>query len=438
MLAAKIQRTILFLDRNEIRYLYDSETSSTVGNYFLIIKVSNPYLVMVKIKTMKQLLTICLIAVSSSAWAINGFVYIDKNNNGTKDDNEEGIKGVSVSDQLNVVQTDGTGHYEITDGNGFGYVMISLPDGYKPTKTYWQKILEGTVQYDFALIKTPTITEFKFIHASDTHISEASAIRTQRLRTMADSLKPDFVLISGDLIKDALRVPETEAAPLYELYVRETKRFSMPVWSAPGNHEIFGIERQLSLVSPKNPMYGKKMFRNYLGPNYYSFNYGGIHFVALDDVDYEDLWYYGHVDSLQVEWLKKDLARLPATQPVVTFAHMPFFSGGLSLSNFEETGPGRTLERQNGVIHFRHVVSNAQELVAIISQHPYPISLAGHFHARQIFLFEALGQKTRYEQTAAIVGPGGEGAITMVSGFTLYTVKNGQISEGKFMKLDKK
>jgi predicted MPP superfamily phosphohydrolase len=386
-----------------------------------------------------RLLTAFLLATSLTSFAgINGYVFIDKNNNGLRDANEEGIKNVAVSDQLNVVLTDANGRYEIDEVKGFGIVMITLPDGYKPSKSYWQKIVEENAQHDFALIRTSPITEFKFIHASDTHLSQGSTNRTQRLKTMADSLKPDFVLVSGDLIKDALRVPETEAAPLYELYLRETKKFSMPVWSAPGNHEIFGIERHLSLVSPKNPMYGKKMFRNYLGPNYYSFNYGGVHFVALDDVDYEDLWYYGHVDSLQVEWLKKDLAAIPALQPVVTFAHMPFFSGGLSLSNYEEDGPGRSLEKQNGKTHFRHVVSNAQELIGIISTHPYPLSLAGHFHARQIFLFEADRQKTRYEQAAAIVGPAGEGAVVMTSGFTLYTVKNGQIGEGKFVRLDKK
>jgi predicted MPP superfamily phosphohydrolase len=386
-----------------------------------------------------RLLTVILIATGLTSFAgINGFVYIDKNNNGVRDQNEEGIKNVLVSDQVSVVLTDASGRYEITDVKGFGIIMISLPDGYKPSKSFWQKINEGTSQYDFALFKTTSVTEFKFIHASDTHLSEASLPRMQRLKTMADSLKPDFVLVSGDLIKDALRVPETEAASLYELYLRESKKFQMLVWSAPGNHEIFGIERHLSLVSPKNPMYGKKMYRNYLGPNYYSFNYGGIHFVALDDVDYEDLWYYGHVDSLQVEWLKKDLATIPASQPVVTFAHMPFFSGGLSLSNFEEDGPGRTLEKQKGTTHFRHVVSNAQELLEIISTHPYPLSLSGHFHSRQIFSFEAEGQKTRYEQTAAIVGPAGEGNTKMVSGFTIYTVKNGQISHGEFVRLDKK
>jgi len=370
------------------------------------------------------------------ATAVSGFVFVDKNNNGQKDKDEAGIRGVAVSDQVQVVQTDGSGRYAISDVKGYGLIMVTLPDGYKAAATYWQRVPERGGELNFALIKTPVVTSFSFLHASDTHISETSLPRTQRLRAMADSLKPAFVLVTGDLIRDALRVPEKEVTALYDLYLSETHKFSMPVWSAAGNHDNFGIERHLSLVGKNNPLYGKKMFHHYFGPNYYSFNYGGIHFVALDDIDYEDLWYYGHVDSTQVEWLRNDLAAIPPTQPVVTFAHMPFFSGGLSLSNFEETGPGRSLERQRGKLHYRHVVSNAQELVTILSQRPYPLSLAGHFHFRQIFLFESYGQPTRYEQTAAIVGPSEEGTIKLPSGFTLYSVKDGKISEGKFIRLD--
>jgi predicted phosphodiesterase len=375
-------------------------------------------------------------SVSASAISLSGYVFYDKNNNGIKDKGEEGIRNVAVSDQFDVVQTNGDGLYQL-DATGYGLVFISVPDGYKASKSYYLKTRDVTRGIgDFPLTKITIPAEFKFIHASDTHLSEASLNRTQRLKTLSDSLKPEFVLVTGDLIKDALRVPESEAAPLYEMYLRETKKFSMPVWSAAGNHENFGIERQSSLVSKKNQLYGKKMFHHYLGPNYYSFNYGGIHFIALDNIDFEDLWYYGHVDSVQVQWLKKDLAVVPSTVPVITFAHMPMFSGGISLSNFEEEGPGRSLERQKGKLHYRHVVSNAQELLAILQTHPYPISLAGHFHSRQVFTFESTGQKTRFEQAAAVVGNGGEGSIEMRSGITLYTVKEGQISEGKFIPLD--
>ncbi|MEJ1241054.1 metallophosphoesterase [Chryseolinea sp. T2] len=376
-----------------------------------------------------------LFSLSALAIATSGYVFHDKNGNGVRDKGEEGIRGVAVSDQFDVVQTNAEGLYQL-DAKGYGFVVISVPDGYKANKSYYLTTTGTRSTWDFPLTKITIPLEFRFVHASDTHISEASLNRTQRLKVLADSLKPEFVLVTGDLIKDALRVPESEAASLYEMYVRESKKFTMPVWSAAGNHENFGIERQSSLVSKKNPLYGKKMFHHYLGPNYYSFNFGGIHFIALDDVDFEDLWYYGHVDSVQVEWLKKDLAAVPSAVPVVTFAHMPMFSGGMSLSNFEEEGPGRSLERQKGKLHYRHVVSNAQELLVILQTHPYPISLAGHFHSRQVFNFESTGQKTRFEQAAAVVGNGGEGAIEMRSGITLYTVKAGQISEGKFIPLD--
>ncbi len=370
-------------------------------------------------------IVLCLITSVCYAQTVSGVV--------TDEATKKGIPGVVVSDQATVVVTDASGRYEIKVAPGRTFVMISMPDGYKGS--YYKRI-DANNKIDFALTKATVPTEFSFIHASDTHISEKSVDRTVKLRELTAQLKPDFVLVCGDLVRDALRVPEEEAKGYYQLYVDNIKKFTVPVWSVPGNHEIFGIERHLSLVSPKNPLYGRKMFAHYIGPNYYSFNYGGIHFIGLDDVDFEDTWYYGHVDSLQMSWLKADLAAIPAKTPVVTFKHIPDFSGGLSLTHFEEAGPGRSLERENGKLEFRHVVSNAHELTALLQTHPYPLSLSGHYHARQVFRYESTGQNTRFEQTAAVVGDGGEGDIIMKSGVVLYKVKNGTIDEGKFVPLD--
>jgi len=377
-----------------------------------------------------------LLSLSSLAQSISGYVFVDTNNNGIKDKNEEGIKSVVVSDQISTTETDATGAYQIKP-QGFGFVFISLPNGYQSLKGNWQKIGDNTT-IDFPLAKTSNSHEFKFIHASDTHISEKSVDRMSKLRAIVEEVKPDFVIITGDLVRDALRVSEKEASGYYELYLKEIQKISVPVWSIPGNHENFGIERHLSLVSKSHPLYGKKMYHHYLGPNYYSFNYGGVHFVGLDDVDFEDLWYYGHVDSLQVAWMKKDLASINASTPVITFNHIPFFSGGLSLTTFTETGLSRTLEREKGILQFRHTVSNAHELISILSQYNYPIALSGHLHARQVFWYENDGQKTRYEQASAVIGPSDEGGIKIPSGVTLYVVKDGKISEGQFIPLDKK
>jgi hypothetical protein len=175
------------------------------------------------------------------------------------------------------------------------------------------------------------------------------------------------------------------------------------------------------------------MYRHYLGPDYYSFNYGGIHFVALNSLEFEDLWYYGSIDSVQVSWLKKDLQAIPASMPVVTFQHVPFISGELSLGQFEEEGPGRTLEREKGVLKFRHVVSNAHEMITLLQTHPFPIALGGHHHSRQRYFLETAGQQTRFEQSAAIVAPTPNGAFLFPSGVVVYKVKDGIIDEGKFV-----
>lgn len=381
-------------------------------------------------------MSLFLVLVAANAWAqtITGTVFNDANKNGRLDSGEAGISNVAVSDQATVVTTDPNGKYQLKVTPGRTFVMISEPNDHKAAAS-WQRIEQKTT-IDFALTKRSVPTEASFIHASDTHLSQQSLNRMVKFRDLAEKNKPDFVLVSGDLTRDALRVPEDEAKGYFQLYVDNIKKFSMPVWSVPGNHEIFGIERHLSLVSPKHPLYGKKMYGSYLGPNYYSFNYAGIHFIGLDDVDFEDTWYYGHIDSLQMSWLRQDLAAVPATTPVVTFKHMPMFSGGLSLEPYEETGPGRTLERENGKLQFRHVVSNAHELLEVLQTHPYPVSLAGHFHARQIFRYQSRGQNTRFEQTAAIVGDGGADKIEMVSGVVLYKIKNGAIDEGTFIPLD--
>lgn len=388
-----------------------------------------------------SLLILTLLFVSAISYAqtvtIKGSVFIDLNNNGLRDANENGLKGVIVTDQATTVTTDEAGFYQLTSTKNLGFVVITQPDGFTSKGTFWKKIPQGQqdVTLDFALTKSTKPAKFTFIHASDTHISDASVARMQRLKTLTDSLKPAFVLVTGDLIKDALRVDEAESKRLYEMYVREASKFSVPVWNVPGNHELFGIERQFSLVSAENPLYGKKMYRHYLGPDYYSFNYGGLHFVGLNSVDYEDLWYYGHIDSLQMEWLKKDIAHVSKTTPIITFSHIPFYSGGHSMWEFEPDGNFASIISVNGKKVFRHVVDNAMDVLALLDSYNFPMALAGHYHGSQQFTIDGSKKKIKFYQTGAVVGHSNTGVITMPSGVTLYTVENGKIDDGKFIRL---
>lgn len=386
---------------------------------------------------MKTILFLSLVLLSlcgNAQQPISGFVYQDNNGNGSRDANEPGVPGVAVSDQVSVVVTNSQGQYQIPARKGFGIVMISVPNGFAPVGPFWKNVPQSQSQSDFALRKVNAPAEFSFVHASDTHVSETSLDRMARLRVAVDKANPAFVLITGDLVRDALRVPESEATRLYELFKTETSAIKQPLWLTPGNHEIFGIERHLSLVSATHPLYGRNMYRHYLGPDYYSFNYGGIHFIALNSLEFDDLYYYGRIDSLQLEWLRQDVANVPKTTPVVTFQHVPFYSGGLTLDGYTEDGPGRTLETGKGGKQLRHVVSNAQDVFRILEGHNYPLALAGHYHFQQRFTME--GVPTRFEQTAAVVAPSREGVFRMPSGVTLYKVKDGKIDGGTFIRLD--
>lgn len=361
-----------------------------------------------------------------------GVVFHDANDNGRRDIGEQGVAGVVVSDQDSVVVTGADGAYRLTSALRTGVVFASVPDGYRARGQFWAAVTDGGT-VDFALRRAPARRALTFVHASDTHIAPASAARMQRLRALVDSLRPDFVLITGDLVRDALRVSETEARSYYDLFQQEAAQVRVPLFTVPGNHEIFGIERERSGVAADHPLYARTMYRRYRGPDYYSFNAGGVHFVALNSVDIDDTRYYGHVDSLQLAWLTRDLAAVPAGTPVVTFNHIPFFTAVETINGYVDTPPAPSVITVNGKAAFRHTVSNARDVMARVAPHPYPLALAGHMHVRELLRYP--GVATRFDQGAAIVAPSGGPQMRFPSGITVYSLSKATISEERFIEL---
>lgn len=364
--------------------------------------------------------------------SVSGIVFADANGNGLRDANERGIAGVAVSNQDTVVTTDGLGAFHIPRGSS-RIVFVSVPDGYRTIGRFWRP--DSAASLVFALAPTPRVRDFTFVHASDTHISPASAERTRRLGALVDSMSPAFLIITGDLVRDALRVGEAEATGYYELFARETGAFHTPLWTVPGNHENFGIERDKSHVSATNPLYGRGMYHKYLGPDYYSFNYGGVHFIGLNTADIDDQWYYGHVDSLQLAWLARDLALVPPSTPVVSFDHIPFVSTIEGLNGYMAEPPAPSLITVKGKTVFRHTVSNAGEVLAVLRKRQHVLALGGHFHAAEWVTYEIDGQRTHFNLAGAIVGPSNSQGLRFPSGVTLYTVRDGVIDEGRFIAL---
>jgi predicted MPP superfamily phosphohydrolase len=384
---------------------------------------------------MQELLSAALlIALSLPRAEITGVVFLDANGNGIRDSGEAGVANVAVSNQDVVTTTDVKGEFRLPSA-GSGVVFISTPDGFKSVGEFW-RAADAQQPIAFPLARLPRAAELTFVHASDTHISQASLARTQRMRAVVDSLHPDLVLITGDLVRDALRVPEAEARGYYDLFMRERAAFKSPVFTTPGNHENFGIERDTSHVSESHPLYGRKMYRHYLGPDYYSFNRGGVHFVGLNTVDIDDQHYYGHVDSVQVAWLERDLAQIPATMPVVTFDHIPFFTTFDQMTGYDDRSVAPSLITVKGKTAYRHTVSNASQVLAILRKRRHVLALGGHLHATERIEYETAGVKTRFNNISATIGAPRNAAGLSLSGVTLYHVKDGVIDAGRFIPLD--
>ena len=364
-----------------------------------------------------------------------GVVFLDADADGARDPGERGIAGVVVSDQIAVTSTDADGRYTLPASAG-EFVFVTLPRGHRAVNGFWRR--RAAASLDFPLQATTDDDSFTFIHASDSHTDPQSAPRLTRVRDIASARKAAFVLVTGDLARTVYQATEADARRDYELYRREVAAFTMPVWSVPGNHDFFAIERAPGEAAPDQPLRGRALVRSYMGPSYYSFNRGAIHFVALDTVSVAGTTYYGYVDPVQLAWLERDLALVSPDTTVVTFNHIPFFSAGALVDGLIEAPASRSIVEINGRTVFRHVVTNAADVLRVLRTRRHLLALGGHVHLRERIMFEVEGVQTRFEQAAAIVGPrpNANKTLNFRSGVTVYRVKGAGIDDGEFVPLD--
>ena len=78
-----------------------------------------------------------------------GKVFVDENRNGLLDEGEKRLHRVSVSDGLNVVQTDSNGAYQLPGHSRMHFLFITTPSGYKTDNAYYYRIENGRTEYDF-------------------------------------------------------------------------------------------------------------------------------------------------------------------------------------------------------------------------------------------------------------------------------------------------
>tara|TARA_R110002073_G_scaffold336208_1_gene530972 strand:- start:115339 stop:117324 length:1986 start_codon:yes stop_codon:yes gene_type:complete len=255
----------------------------------------------------------------------------------------KGISGVVVSDGYEVTVTDAQGVYYLPSLKKTGFVFISIPGNYEVVNTgnapqFFKRLSNSTStveQKDFSLIKVDN-QKHVVIPMADWHLAN----RNNDLDQFNNKVLPDvnatidkyaadgtkvYILTLGDMTWDLYWYDNNFGLNEYIPYMN---KLNSPVFNLIGNHDYDPYYA--------NDWEAENKYREVLGPTYYSFNLGDVHYLVLDDVEYLNSGgsigtvgsrnYNYTISSDQMEWIKKDLAAVTdKSTPIVVAMHTPLY-----------------------------------------------------------------------------------------------------------------
>ncbi len=225
------------------------------------------------------------------------------------------IEGAVVSDGYSVVPTDEKGVYQIVRNANAKHVFISVPSGYEiPAQANYgsyQGIYQAanstsgssTKPYraDFTLTKlAQSDKRFVLFGLGDPQPDNNEHIQRFRTEALPDSkkLKANFTIpTDGIALGDTLGNGDAQTFLSMKRALGET---GVPFFTTIGNHDKSSVD------------YTGDTYRDVLGPRWYSFNRGEVHFVAMDNIIFTGKDYTGGFTDEQMAWLEKDLAFVPS------------------------------------------------------------------------------------------------------------------------------
>lgn len=258
---------------------------------------------------------------------VKGTVFDDRNGNGRQDRGETGRPNVAVSDGATIVRTDKQGRYELSvDLNQWArtIVNITVPSGYSATlganrvPRFYRDLgtvqADSTVTQDFDLRRDRASdrSDFTFAQITDTHVANPDGPQAPqdgdgnspaKLAQQLDEIaalptRPAFILATGDLSNNG-------SDSDWEAYLKGSADSKLPIWPVTGNHDHGGGDAS-----------GVGNYRAFLGPDWYSFDYGNTHFIQLENNG-------GFSDPVQLAWLKQDLKLNGTGKHIVVNTHEP-------------------------------------------------------------------------------------------------------------------
>lgn len=253
------------------------------------------------------------------------------------------LKGVAVSDGVMVTVTDDNGTYHLASQRKYGYVFISVPGGYRVA-------VNRTIPQFFKRFRSASYTEYeinnfvlepeansthRIVAFTDTHlanrtndISQFTSVFKPDLKALADKARaegvPFYGLTLGDLAWDQFWYDNQYSL---ENYYKTLSDLDIPVYNAPGNHD--------NDPYVANDFGAEAAFRKWIGPTYYSFNIGDVHYILMDNTvfnnkggaqgvigDVQD--YTEGFSNDEMKWLRADLALVPAGSTVFFGTHIQY------------------------------------------------------------------------------------------------------------------
>jgi 3',5'-cyclic AMP phosphodiesterase CpdA len=337
---------------------------------------------------MKFLLLICLsglfvLGYSQPTQIAKGKVFDDLNKNGLPDKGERGVSGVLVSNGKEVVKTSSDGFYQISVENP-SIIFITKPAGFKvplnkknvpqffytyypggsPKLDYPAINPTGALpkEINFPLIKDKEKKNFKMLVFGDPQVANSTELEYFREDVLSPALNQnfDFAISLGDIVHEDMN--------LYPEFISSMAMLGKPFYNVAGNHDA-----NYDVLG--NNYYDS--FRSFFGPDYYSFDYGDVHFIVLENIerfckkgDVPSYWdcYRGKIGERQLAWLGNDLEYVPPDKMVVLCQHI----------NFEKNKKAGEREK----------VGNTQEVFNVLKSRENVLVLAGHKHMLQHDYFD--------------------------------------------------
>jgi 3',5'-cyclic-AMP phosphodiesterase len=258
-------------------------------------------------------------------------------------------------------------------------------------------------------------TDFDFVFFTDCHLEpELSGVEgTAKCFEQINHAKADFCIAGGDQVFDVCEQDLTRAHRLFDLYQKTEKdHLQGKVYYTVGNHDVIGIN-QKSPVEPGDKEYGKKLYEDYFGQRYYSFDHKGWHFIVLDSIGIE---YYkifkANFDEEQLAWLKTDLDKVSTTTPIIVVTHVPIATVLGTISHHQSRG---------GV---GPIASNSYAVHNLLAGHNLKAILQGHLHVWQ----KSEYQGVQYLISGAVSGAWWEGPMHGTpEGYTLCQIRSGEV-----------